>query len=399
MPLVRLIRIRPAGYNHLIKELEQKVLQKLNVSHAIALSQARLGIYLAVKALIKTGQKVIMSPYTIYDVVNMVICAGGVPVFADILSETCNIDIREIEKLIDNNTGAVIVTHLHGLDCGIEQVVECCRSKGIPLIEDASQAFGGCVNGRPLGTFGDVGIYSFGRIKHVNAFIGGLAVTDDSEIDKKMQEIVADFPFEGLGRLSKRVAGCLAGNIVISRLVFSLFTFWFFRYGCIKNVKTINKLVSTEDNPVLRQELPESYRTRMTPMQARLVLSQLDRVDQDIQERISNAKTYHNGLSDIPGILLPPMREDGSHIYLAYPVQVKDRWGLVKYLMKNGRDLVIQHIGNTSDLECFKRYFRDCPIARKTANEVVLLPTFPGYKESEIQKNISLIHRYFNREE
>ena len=61
-----------------------------------------------------------MSPYTIHDVVNMVLCAGGNPIFADIEKSTCNISANAIEELIDDNTGAVMITHLHGLACDIE---------------------------------------------------------------------------------------------------------------------------------------------------------------------------------------------------------------------------------------------------------------------------------------
>ena len=124
----------------------------------------------------------------------------------------------------------------------------------------------------------------------------------------------------------------------------------------------------------------------MTPMQARLVGAQLDDVDQNSTARLSIAKIYHEGLKDIPGIRLPPLREDGSHIYLSYAVQVPDRLDLVKYLMRYGRDCVIQHIRNTADLDCFSEFARECPNARRTANEVLLLPTYPGYRRSQAEK-------------
>src|SRR6185503_17787272 len=103
----------------------------------------------AVKALIKPGRKVILSPYTIADVVNMVVCAGGEPVFADIERETCNVDAAEVERLIDDQTGAVMVTHFYGLACDIERIAKICKDRNVPLIEDAAQAFGVRVNGKP----------------------------------------------------------------------------------------------------------------------------------------------------------------------------------------------------------------------------------------------------------
>src|SRR4051794_30154759 len=145
-----------------VQALETTVADHVGVRCAVAMPLARVGIYFAVKGLISPGQKVILSPYTIADVVNMVVCAGGIPVFADIERNTCNVDAAEIERLIDDATGAVMVTHFYGLACDIERIAQICMAKGVPLIEDAAQAFGVRVNGRPVGTSGAAGIFSFG---------------------------------------------------------------------------------------------------------------------------------------------------------------------------------------------------------------------------------------------
>src|SRR5919197_501971 len=100
-----------------VQRLESEIISRFKVPYAACVPQARVGIYLAIKGLIQPGQKVIVSPYTIADVINMVICAGGVPVFADIDRSTTNVTADEIERLIDDRTGAVMVTHLHGMAC------------------------------------------------------------------------------------------------------------------------------------------------------------------------------------------------------------------------------------------------------------------------------------------
>src|SRR6188508_929872 len=81
------------------ERLERAIATKFQVPYATCMPQGRVGIYLAVKALIKPGQKVVLSPYTIADVINMVICAGGVPVFADIDRCTTNIRAQDVEDL------------------------------------------------------------------------------------------------------------------------------------------------------------------------------------------------------------------------------------------------------------------------------------------------------------
>jgi len=377
--------------------IEERLSETLGTQHAVCMPQARVGIYLAVKALIKEGQKVIMSPYTIYDVVNMVIAAGGRPVFADIETETCNIDPAEIEKLIDDDTGAVLVTHLNGLMCDMDRIIEICRQRNVPVIEDAAQAFGAKANGRHVGTFGDVGIFSFGLAKNVNSFFGGMVVTDRQDLYRKVAEEIGDFPYQKRTYLFKRILFCLVGDIITYPLFYSVFTYWLFRYADLHDIDAIKGLLRGEGKAMLRTEIPEHYLHRMTPMQARLVESQFDRVNGDAGQRIEWASQYYDGLSGLVGLGLPPLRKDGSHIYLNYAVQVENRDDSLRFLRSQGCDLAPQHLTNTADQACFKDYHRDCPNARKAANSVVLLPTYPEYGRATVQRNITQIRKYFGR--
>jgi dTDP-4-amino-4,6-dideoxygalactose transaminase len=378
-----------------VATVEQRAANFTGVDHAIAMPQGRVGIYMLLVALLKPGQKVIMSPYTLYDVVNMVICAGGIPVFADLEADSCNISADEVERLIDAQTGAVMVTHLHGLICDIERIAQICKARGVPLLEDACQAFGAKLGGRRAGSFGDAGFFSFGRAKNINAFYGGMVVTKRRDLNDAIRAKLAALPFVAPEILLKRIGHCLVGDILTSPPVFSLFTFWLFRYGALHDVDSVNKQFDTEDNPVRRDVMPAHYMGKITPMQARLIDAQIDAVDENTRKRLVLANIYYEGLKDIPGIRLPPLRNDGSHIYLSFPVQVEDRMRVVKYLMLHGRDCVIQHIRNTAEMDCFAAFARDCPQAKRTAEEVLLLPTYPGYKPSEAQKNIAVLRRYF----
>ena len=102
-----------------------------------------------------------------------------------------------------------------------------------------------------------------------------------------------------------------------------------FRFGFLHGIQALNNQVTTDMNPVLRRELPAAYRRRMTPLQARLVLSQLANVDRHIRARIERAVAYDEGLRDVPEVLRPPLRQDGSHTYTYYPIQVEDRVALL----------------------------------------------------------------------
>jgi dTDP-4-amino-4,6-dideoxygalactose transaminase len=380
-----------------VEQAELRIAEWLDVAEVILTPQGRYGIYLGLCQTIRAGQEVIMSPYTLYDVVNMVIAAGGVPRFADIEEKTCNISAEEVERLIGPETGAVLVTHLHGLVAPLDRIRLICETHRVPLLEDACQALGARYRGRKAGTVGAMGFFSCGRAKNVNAFLGGMIATNDSVKANNIRDKLSRLPYEDSARLAKRIMHCAAGQALTSPLVFSAFTYWIFRHGVLNGIEAVTRQFDTEVNPVLREKVPEGYERRITHMQARLIFDQIDRVDADTRLRMKLAMIYLEGLSDIPGITLPPACRDSSHIYLSFPIQVEDRRKLQRYMMKHGRDVAIQHIGNTADYPCFAQYGRNCPQARRTATCVLLLPTYPDYRPSEASKNVETIRRFFDQ--
>src|SRR5947207_5062495 len=138
-----------------VEQLQRAIATEVGVRHAIAMPMARTAIYFALKETIRPGQKVVLSPYTIADVVNMVICADGVPIFADLAPGQYNVSADEIERLVDDDTGAVLVTNFYGEACDIERIAAFCKSRKVSLIEDAAMAFGVNVGGRYAGTRSD----------------------------------------------------------------------------------------------------------------------------------------------------------------------------------------------------------------------------------------------------
>ena len=378
-----------------VVHFQEAVKERTGIPFALCMPQARVGIFLAVRALISAGQKVVLSPYTIHEVINMVICAGGVPVFADVERESCNLNCRQVEELIDADTGAVLVTHLHGLAMDVRRLAEVCREKKIALIEDAAQAFGARLHGQSVGTYGDAGIYSFGMYKNLNTFYGGMVVTRHEQLFHRLSTELASFPPQELSASLKKVTHGFLTDLATYPPLFRSLTFRLFRFGYLHDIEVLNKQVRVEDNPQMKRVVPESYLCRMRPMQARVGLRGISRVDQDTQVRIAFARVYHEGLRDLDQLTLPPFLENGSHIYTYYPIQFADRHALVRYLMKEGCDLAVQHLKNCADLPCFKEFHRDCPNARATANETILLPTYPRYSPEDVKRNIRAIQAFF----
>jgi dTDP-4-amino-4,6-dideoxygalactose transaminase len=341
--------------DHAVEQLERELERRLGIRNAIAVPMARVGLYATLKSLIRPGQKVIMSPYTIADVVNMVVCAAGKPVFADIERETCNISVVEAERLIDRDTGAVLVTHFYGLMADVDRLRSVCDERGIPMIEDAAQAFGASWNGRPAGAFGRAGVYSFGMYKNVNSFLGGAVVTEDDALAANIRGMIAQWPLQARGSFVGKVGSALLTDLVTLPPVFRSLSFWLFRYAFLHDVGLINDRLKIDLDPKIVRELSRRYRARMTPLQARLVLSQLDRVDQDMRQRIAAARIYYDGLKDVKELILPPMRADGSHIYWYFPIQAPDRRSLVAYAMRRFRDIAESHHRNCADMPSSSR--------------------------------------------
>ena len=364
----------------------------------VCVNQARVGIYLGVQALLQRTEKrgVVMSPYTIFDVVNMVIAAGGVPQFADVEVGTCNLDLASVKKTADENTALVLVTHLHGLAADLPSLREFCDQNGLALVEDAAQSLGTVVSDRPVGTFGDVGVFSFGMMKNVNGLYGGMLVTPHQDIANDVRQFQAEFEVLDRRKLLGRAAYGFLLAVATHPIVFRVFTYWLFKLGFLYDIGAINSISKSERNPVSRASFPESYRRKMSALQAELVSDQLASVMANASQRCAAAQRYFDGLKDIQEIVLPPDKRDGSHTYMAFPIQVKDREGLLTHLFRNQRDCAAQHIRNCAELKVFQDYERDCPNAAAAAKETLLLPTYPGYSDSQVDANIAAIRSFYN---
>ena len=375
--------------------VERKIAGLIPAKHLRLVPQARFGIYLCLKVLIKPGQEVLMSPYTIADVVNMVICAGGRPVFVDISRGTCHLDCEELEAKVHANTRAVIFTHLHGFLEDLGGLSSFCKKHGLLLIEDRAQVFGATVDGKPAGVQGDVGIFSFGRVKNVNGFFGGAIASNNEEIVRKIDALLRRLPRESVFKLLIRGCHCLAVTVATCVPLFQLLTFPVFQFLLRKNVRSVTKTVRTEEGVQRKNQVPTEFEVQISPVQAALIDRQLAMVSSNNAKRISSAEQYFQGLEEVDSILLPPRLDDGSHIYLCFPIQVQSRWKLEQFLSSAGRDVAVAHMRNAASLETFSEFSADCPIAEEVSRNLLFLPTYPGYPADEIVKNISAIKKFF----
>jgi len=157
-------------------------------ARAVALANGTVALDVALKALeIGPGDEVIVTPRTFIASVSSVVLAGATPVFADVDRESGNISPATISEVLSASTRAIIPVHLAGWPCDMTGIAELARPRGIKIIEDCAQAHGARIGGRSVGSFGDIGAWSFCQDKIITTGgEGGMVTTDDAELWSRM---------------------------------------------------------------------------------------------------------------------------------------------------------------------------------------------------------------------
>ncbi|MCR1898940.1 dTDP-4-amino-4,6-dideoxygalactose transaminase [Irregularibacter muris] len=142
-----------------------KILTTTSGTHALELAMMLINI--------KSGDEVIMPSYTFSSTANAVMLQGGIPVFVDIDENTLTMNLEEMEKKITENTKALLPVHYGGIGCPMDKIMHLAEKYNLYVIEDAAQVLGATYRGKPLGTWGHIGCYSFHGTKNYISGEGG----------------------------------------------------------------------------------------------------------------------------------------------------------------------------------------------------------------------------------
>lgn len=168
-----------------VNEFEQAFAAAIGVNHALAVSSGTAALRIALAALnIGEGDEVITQSFTFVATVEAIIEARAVPICADI-DTTLNMDPLDLERRITPRTKAVVVVHMLGTPARLPEIAAICRDRNLLLIEDTAWGCGGALQGKPLGTWGDVGTFSFDFAKTITTGEGGMLVFRNQEIFKR----------------------------------------------------------------------------------------------------------------------------------------------------------------------------------------------------------------------
>lgn len=233
--------------------------------HAVAVSNGTVALETALHALgLRPGDEVVVPARSFFATAAAVVRTGGVPLFADIHPETQNLDAQTVATRLTERTRAVICVHLAGHPCDLDPLTDLCREHGINLIEDCAQAHGSLYRGRPVGSFGDIGCFSFCQDKIMTtAGEGGMVVTDSRALWERA---------------------------------------WSF-----KDHGKSHSAVYRDQHPPGFRWYHESFGTnfRMTEIQAAIGRRQLQKLDGWVERRRRNARVVHDRLADHPLLRFP----------------------------------------------------------------------------------------------
>lgn len=301
--------------------------------YGIATNTGSSALHLALRSLdVKEGDEVILPSYVCGTVLNPIEYCGATPIFVDINKDDFNISYEETKKKVNDKTKAIIIPHMFG---DTVKDIEKFQKMNIPIIEDCALSLGAQHNGKKIGSFGDISIFSFYSTKMIASGFGGMVLTDEDKILEKLKDL------------------------------------------------------THYDN---RDLWGESYNYSMPDLQAALGLSQLRKLDKMVEKRKKIALRFNNSFSNLNGFL-----KSSENVFFRYIVQVLKRDEFIRKLKEFGIHAakpVFKPLHRYKNLDD-----KEFPNTINAYEKNVSIPLYPSLSEEEINyiiKNYKITHEFFN---
>ena len=262
-----------------ISELEKKLCQVTGAKYAVAVSNGTAALHLAAMAAgVGEGDEAIVSSITFAASANCIRYCGGKPVFADIKSDTYNIDPEEIRKLITPATKVVVAVDFTGQAVEADEIQKICKEHNLVFIQDAAHSIGTKYKNQPVGSIADMTCFSFHPVKTITAGEGGAITTNDEQLYRKLLRLRA--------------------------------------HGITRNQ---DEMVHPTDARWYNEQVELGYNYRMTDFQAALLISQLDKLPKFSARRKEIVARYNEAFAEMPEIIVQkeiPESDTTRHLYI-----------------------------------------------------------------------------------
>jgi len=371
------------------RELKQE-LEKYFGTKVFPVNSGRSAIYLILKAAgIGEGDDVIIQAYTCNAVPNPVLWTGATPIYADVESETLNVDPKSVQEKITPKTKAIILQHTFGRPGPIEEIRGIAKKHKLLVIEDCAHSLGASYKGKRLGTFGDLGIVSFGREKVISSLAGGAILVNNKLFEEPVENLLKQLNYPSFTTYLKEFNNFFTWRLLIRKIFFTetgknLLNF-------LNKRDFFNVVTSSKE---LVGEQPAWYPKLMPGTFAKIASAELPKVDSINEIRNKTARFYEKNITNKNFKLLKP--HDG--IYLRFvvlhenPEPIYEEAKKRRFWFGNWYNSVV-YPGRV-DIEKMKYTLGSCPVAEKAASQTINLPNFPTISEEEIQNVIAFINSY-----
>ena len=339
-----------------VGEFEQEVARYVGVEHAVAVSNGTAALHCVMSAFgIGPGDEVIVPAMTFASTANCVLFQGGTPVFVDVEPDTLLIAPEQVEKKITQKTKAIIGVDYAGQPCDWDALREIADKKNLKLVADSCHALGSEYKGKMTGTIADATVFSFHPVKHITSGEGGMVVTRDADMAKRMRV------FRTHGITSDVTQRQKTGT-------------WFYEMQFL------------------------GYNYRISDILCALGISQIKKLPAWIQKRQEVALKYDAAFHEIHGLTPLSVRSDvqngsrtgnNGHVYHLYVIQFDvtiglDRNKIYKTMRSLGIGVNVHYIPVHLHPYYKKRFGTKngmCPVAENAYERILSLPMWPGLSD------------------
>tara|TARA_Y100000991_G_scaffold215662_1_gene207202 strand:- start:5666 stop:6763 length:1098 start_codon:yes stop_codon:yes gene_type:complete len=327
-----------------LEEFEENIKRFIDTKHVFGVANGTDALQLGLEACeIREGDEIILPSHTYIASAASVHFAKAKPVLTECGQDNM-MDTSDIEHRITDKTKAIMPVHINGRTCNMDEIARIAKENDLLIVEDAAQALGSKFKGKCAGTFGEFGTISLYPAKLLGCFgDGGLIVTNDDKIAEKL------FLLRDHGRDH-------SGEVVA----------W-------------------------------GYNSRLDNMQAAFLNFKLKQYPKEIEHRRYIAKTYDEGLRDLPDLTLPlpPNNGDNFDVYQNYELQAESRDDLKEYLSEKGIGTIIQWAG--TPVHQFKKlgFNQQLPKTDLFFDKCLMLPMNASLDEAEVEYIISTIRNFY----
>lgn len=351
-----------------VPAFENSVASYCGAQYGVAVNSATSALHIACLALgVGPNDVVWTTPITFVASANCALYCGAKVDFVDIDPQTYNMSVERLaEKLeqaekLGNLPKVVIPVHLCGQPCDMASIHALSRQYGFKIIEDASHAIGGKYRGEPIGNcrYSDITVFSFHPVKIITTAEGGMAMTNDAQLAKRMQSLRS--------------------------------------HGITRDV---NEMTHAADGSWYYQQIDLGFNYRMTDLQAALGLSQMQRLDEFVTKRHSIAERYDQLLADL-SVVIPWQHPDsysGLHLYVIR-LKLKEigraHRQVFEAMRTAGIGVNLHYIPVYTQPYYKKLGFKAgyCPEAEQYYAEAISLPLYPGLTETQQDKVIDALRQ------